>query len=85
MSQDCPKKKSVLREVEYLGSNHTVKFSKGTMRHVKIRERKGPSQKSVPQERIPWAPKFEERMEDETLKQERCARREAWGLAEDVY
>ena len=30
------------------------------------------------------APKFEERTQDETLKQERCARREAWDLAKDV-
>ena len=35
-------------------------------------------------ERIPWAPKFEERTQDETLKQEGCARREAGDLAKDV-
>ena len=42
-------------------------------------------QKCVPQERIPWASKFEERTQDETLQQERCARRDAWDLAKDVY
>ena len=70
--QGSPQKKSILREIEKLGSNHTVKFSKGTMRHAKIRERKGPSQgvtqKCVPQERILWAPKFQERTQDETPK-----------------
>ena len=30
VSQDHPPKKSILREVGKLGSNHTVKFSKGT-------------------------------------------------------
>ena len=37
------------------------------------------------QERNPWAPIFEERTQDETLKQERCARRDDWELAKDVY
>ena len=41
-------------------------------------------QKCEPQEQIPWAPKFEERTQDETLEQERCARREAWDLANNV-
>ena len=74
----CPKitirKKSILREVGKLGSKHAVTFSKGTWHHVKNRERKGPSQgvmqKCEPQERIQWAPQFEERTQDETLKQE---------------
>ena len=55
----------------------------------KNRERKGPSQgvmhECEPWERIPWAPKFEERTPNETLKQERCARREALYLAKDVH
>ena len=58
------------------------------MRPVKIREKNGPSQgitlKCEPQERNPWAPKFEERTQDDTVKQERCARRDAWELAKDV-
>ena len=76
---DNPQKKSLLREFGKLGSNHAVKFSKTKMRHAKIRERKGLShgvmQKCALQERIPWASKFE----DETLKQEGCARRDASG------
>ena len=41
---DSPQRKSTLRETGILGSKHTVKFSKGAMRRVKNRERKGPSQ-----------------------------------------
>ena len=48
-------------------------------------KRKGPSrgvtQKCEPHERNPCAPKFEERTQDETLHQERCARRVAWDFA----
>ena len=59
------------------------------MRRVRIRDNKGPSQGNIqkcePQERNPWAPKFEERTQDETLKQERCARTDAQELAKDVY
>ena len=55
---------------------------------AKIREKKGPSQgiiqTSEPQERIPWAPRFEERTQNETLRQERCARGAAWKLAKDA-
>ena len=43
------------------------------------------SPKSEPQERNPWTPKFDERAQDETLKQERCARRDAWERAKDVH
>ena len=41
-------------------------------------------QKCEPQERVPWAPKFEERTQNETVRQERCARGAAWNLAKDV-
>ena len=85
VSQDCPPRKSTLREVGKMGSNHTVRFSKGSWNQVKHRESKGPSQgvmpKCEPQDRNPCAPKFEDRTRQETLQQERCARREAWDLA----
>ena len=52
---------------------------------MKIRERKGPSrgvtQKCEPHERSSCANQFEERSQDETLHQERCARRVPWDLA----
>ena len=84
LPSDCPKKDSILREFGKLGSNHTVKFSRGAWHHVKIREKKGPSQGMFKNANlIPWAPKL--RTQDETLKQERCARREAWDLAKDAF
>ena len=74
---------------KFLGSRRNVHFSKGTLRHVKIRERKGPyqgvTQHSDPHERSPYAPKFEHRSEEETLQQERCARREGRDLAINVH
>ena len=82
-------RKSILWKDGKLGPKRTVKFSKGTWHHIKIRERKGPSrgviQKCDPHERNPCAPRFEERTQDDTLHQERCARREAWDLAKVVY
>ena len=88
VSQDYPPKKSILREVGKVGSNHAVTFSKGTWHHIKIR-RKGPSrgviQKCELHERSPCAPKFEERTQNETLHQERCARRVTRDLAKSVY
>ena len=55
----------------------------------KNRERKGPSrgiiQKCALHERSPSAPKFEEISHEETLFQERCARKAAWVLAKNVY
>ena len=64
VSHDSPQRKWTVREKGKLGSNHTVKFLKATMRRTKIREKKGPSQgiiqKCEPQERKPWAPTFEE-------------------------
>ena len=88
VSKDCLEK-VILRDNEKLGSNHAVKFSKGTWHQIEIRERKGPSQevmqKCIPLERIPGGPKFEERTQDETLRQERCARGVVWNLAKDVY
>ena len=70
VSQDSHPRKPILRKEVKLGSNHAVRFSKGTWNHVKIRERKGPSrgvtQKCEPHERHPCANQFEERSQDET-------------------
>ena len=88
-SQDSYPRKSILRKERTLGSNHTVKFSKGTLAPYKNSGIKGPSrgviQKFEPDECNPCAPKFEERTQDETLHQGRCARRVAWELAKNVY
>ena len=87
VSQDSYLRKSTLREPGMLGSNRPSKFSKGksTWHQIAIRERKGPSrgiiQKCAPHERSPCAPKFGERSHEETLHQERCARKAVWDLA----
>ena len=89
VSQDSYPRKSILRESGKLGSKHTVKFSKGTWHQMKIRERKGPSrciiQKCASHERGLCSPKFEERSHEETLHQERCARKATWDLAKNIY
>ena len=55
-------------------------FSRGTSRHVRIRDSKGPSQGVFQHcdlhERRPYAPKIDDRSQEETLKQERSARRD---------
>ena len=84
VSQDNPQKKSILQKDGKLGSNYTVKFSKTAMRTQKFWKERV-SQKCEPQERVPWAPKDEERTQNETLRQERCAREAAWNLARDVF
>ena len=85
VSQGSYPRTSVLREPGTLGSKHTVKFSKGTWHLIEIRERNGASrgiiQKCAPHERSPCALKFEERSHEETLTQERCARKTAWDFA----
>ena len=89
VSQDSHPRKSILRKEGKLGSKHAVKFSKGTWHQIKNRERKGPSrgivQKCEPHERSPCVPKFEGRSQEETLHQERCARRVAWDSAKNIY
>ena len=88
VSQDSHPRRSFLREEGKLGPNHAVKFSRSTWHHIKTRERKGQSrgiiQKCEPHERSPCAPGFEERTQDKTLHQERCARRVAWDSAKKV-
>ena len=85
VSQDSYPRKSILRESGMLGSNRPSKFPRGTWHQIKIRERKGPSrgiiQKCAPHERSPCAPKVGERSHEETLHQERCARKAVWDLA----
>ena len=89
VSEGAHPRKSIQRKEGKFGSDLTVKFSKGTWHHIQIREGKGPSrgviQKCEPHERNPYAPRFEERTQDETLHQERCARSVAWDLAKNIF
>ena len=81
VSQDSNLRKSIQREEGRLGSKHAVKFSKSTWHQRKIRERKGPLRgiipKCEPHERSPCSPKFGEISHEDTLHQERCARKVA--------
>ena len=83
------KSSSILRKGrKFLRPTRKVKFSQNTRSHIKIRERKGPSlgvlQPTLPHERSPYAPKFEDRSQEETEMQERCARGDAWRLARSI-
>ena len=64
-----------------------VKFTKAIARHTKIRDQ-NPSLGYIcpiePHERSPNAPKFEDRSQEETEWQERCAREAAWRLAKHI-
>ena len=54
-----------------------------------IRENKGPSfgkiQVKIQHQRSPYAMKFEDRSHEETERQERCARGDAWRLSNNIY
>ena len=56
---------------------------------LEFKKERGPSraiiQKCAPHERSPCAPKFEERPHDETLQQERCARKAPGDLAKNIH
>ena len=83
-----PKSNSFLRKgTKFFGPQRSVQFSKGALRHMKILKRKSPSQGVIQHtgshDRAPCAPKFEDGSQEESLKQERCARRDAWDLGLD--
>ena len=88
----APKSKSILRTTpKFLGPNRGVLVSKKkkTPHRVTIRERKAPSQGVIQytgsHERGPYAQNFEDRSREETLRQERCARRVAWEMAKSIH
>ena len=86
--QDSYPRKSTLRNLEFWDETRRL-ILQGHLRQIKIRESKGPSkeivQKCAPHERSRCAPKFGERSHDETLNQERCARKAAWDLVKNIY
>ena len=71
-----------------MGPFRRVRFTRATLRHANIRENKGPSLKKfkskVPHQRSPYAFKFEDRSQEETERQERCARGDAWRWAKNI-
>ena len=64
-----------------------VQFTKAVVRHANIRDQ-NPSLGVIcpgdPYQRNPNAPKFEDRSQEETEWQERCAREAAWRLAKSI-
>ena len=83
-----PKLSSISRKSsDVLKPIQRVKFTKAIARHTKIRDQ-NPSLGYIcpgePHQRNPNAPKFEDRSQEETEWQERCAREAAWRLAKSV-
>ena len=67
-----------------------VRFTESAPRHASIWAKKGPSLGKIkvkvpPHQRSPYAMKFEDRSQEETERQQRCARGKAWNLAEHIY
>ena len=70
-----PKTSSILRKgTKVLGPTRSVQFSKNTARHMKVRASRGPPlgviQHTSPHEHSAYAPKFEDRSQEETERQE---------------
>ena len=86
--QDMKPPRSILRKSTNMQRPiRRVKFTKAIARHTKIRDQ-NPSLGMIcpgePHQRSPNAPKFEDRSQEETEWQERCAREAAWKLANSV-
>ena len=83
-----PKSLSILRKSSNVRKPiWCVKFTKAVVRHADIRDQ-NPSPGLIcpiePHQRSPNAPKFEDRSQEETEWQERCAREAAWRLAKSI-
>ena len=83
-----PKSSSILRKSSnILKPIRCVQFTKAVLRHANIRAQ-NPSRGMIcpgdPHQRNPNAPNFEDRSQEETEWQERCAREAAWRLAKNI-
>ena len=82
-----PPKSTLRKSTDMPKTIQRVKFKKAIARHTKIRDQ-NPSLGYIcpgePHERSPNAPKFEDRSQEETERQERCAREAAWRLAKNI-
>ena len=90
VSQDMepPKSSSILlKNSNILKPIRCLPFTKAVLRHANIRDQ-NPSLGMIcpfdPHQRKPNAPKFEDRSEEETERQERCALAAAWKLAKKI-
>ena len=84
-----PKSSSILRKSSNIRKPiRCVKFTKAVARHADIRDLNqslGMICPGDPHQRNTNAPKFEDRSQEETEWQERCAREAAWRLAKSVF
>ena len=83
-----PKSSSILRKSSnILKTIRCVRFTEAVVRHANIRDQ-NPSLGMIcpgdPHQCNPNAPKFEDRSQEETEWQERCAREAAWKLAKNI-
>ena len=83
-----PKSTTILRKSSNkLKPIRCVRFTEAVFRHANIRDQ-NPSLGMIcpgdPHQRNPNAPKFEDRSQEETEWQERCAREAAWRLAKSI-
>ena len=82
-----PKSSSILRKSsDILKPIRCVQFTTAVVRHANIRDLNpslGMTCPGDPYQRSPNAPKFEDRSQEETEWQERCAREAAWRLAKN--
>ena len=92
LSQDAepPEYSAILRMgTEILGPIRRVRFTRTAPRQANIRENTGASmnkiQLKVPHLHSLYAMKFEDRSQEETERQERCARGDAWRLAKNTF
>ena len=71
-----------------LGPIRRIRFTQSTLRQASIQEKKGPSlgniEVKIPHQRSPYAMKFEDRSQEESARQQRCARGKAWDLAKNI-
>ena len=83
-----PRSSSILRKSSNIRKPiRCVQFTKAVVRHVNIRDQNsslGMVCPGEPHQRNPNAPKFEDRSQEETEWQERCAREAACRLAESI-
>ena len=71
-----------------MGPIRRVRFTRAALRQANIRENRGPSfgkiQVKSSHQRSPHALQFDDRSQEETARQERCARGDAWKLAKNI-
>ena len=83
-----PRSTTILRKSSnILKPIRCVRFTKVVVRHANIRDQNPPLGvicAGEPHQRNPNAPKFEDRSQEETEWQERCAREAAWKLAKKI-